>query len=184
MKQIFLFILLFSSVLISLNTYGQESRVIKTKYFQNLDSYDAAEEYQWYTGSNELAKELEKSYNLYSTKKNFKKQLLKFANNNVDKYYWIATYLKDDYYTEINDTDLSFEFYLLGLELAEKTEESEQIRYLFVIGKRYYFLGEKEKSLEYLIKGYQLSEKFPGNVPTWNSLEEADEIYDFIKRNL
>lgn len=184
MKNIFLFVFVWSTLMLGSNIFAQESKVIKTKYFENLNRFDATAKYQWYTGNNELAKELEKSYNLYSSKKNFKKQLLKFADNNVDKYYWIATYLKDDYYTQINDAELSFQFSLAGLEIAKTEKESEQIRYLFVIGKKYYYAGEKEKSLDFLIKGYKLSEQYPGHVPTWNSLEEADEIYAFIKANL
>lgn len=184
MKNILLLVVLLFCVGFNISASAQKSKVVKTKYFQNLNVFDAAESYQWHTGSFEIAKALESSYNKFHTKKNFKKQLLKFTNNNIDKYYWVATYLVDDYYTQIKNKQLSGEFYTLGLALVENDKEEEQIRFLYVIGKKHYHAGEKEESLAYLIKAYQLSEKHPGHVPTWNSLEEAEEITKFIEQNI
>lgn len=184
MKKIF-FLLTFSvGLFLQTESFGQNSAVVKTKYFSNLNTFDEAEKYQWNVGNEAIASELEKSYTLYSKKKNFKSQLIKYINNNPDKCYWIATYLTDDYYTQINDQNFSFELFELGLTMLENAEEQKQIKYLYVIGKNYYFKGEKDKSLDYLLKGYLLADKYPGNVPTWNSLEESDEIYNFIKANL
>lgn len=184
MKKLF-FLLTFSiGLFLQTEVFGQKSAVVKTKYFNNLNTFDETEKYQWSVGNETIAAELEKSYNLYSLKKNFASQLIKFINNNADKCYWIATYLTDDYYTQINDKKLSFELFELGLTMLENADENEQIKYLYVIGKHYYFQGQKEKSLEYLKKGYLLADKYPGNVPTWNSLEESEEIYNFIKANL
>ena len=73
MKKVILSLFVVVMLVLSTNTYGQESKIGKTKYFKNLIPYDATPQYQWHTGNNELAKALEVSYNEFSKKKNFKK---------------------------------------------------------------------------------------------------------------
>lgn len=182
-KFIFLFLVFTCSIFIN-TSKAQSSKVVKTKYFSNINSLELVEKNVWLNGDEQIAAELEKSYNLYSSTKNFKTQLIKFIDNNADKCYWIATYLNDDYYTNINNEALSFELFEMGLKMLETKPEQEQIKYLYVIGKSYYAKNLKDNSLSYLLKGFKLSEKYPGNVPTWNSLKESEEINHFIQGNL
>ncbi|MGB0885238.1 MAG: hypothetical protein ACPGR5_02350 [Chitinophagales bacterium] len=179
MKKYFFLILTIVFIGTSQNTVAQKKA--KLKDFNALNTFEANE---WLTGNFDISNAFVEIYNTHGSKKQFKKQLINFAGFDLDKIYWLATYSNDDYYNEIKDENLSFELYKYGIAISKNAEENEQIRFLYVVGKAYYFKGEKEKSLEYLIPAYKLSQKHPGNVPTWNSLEEAEEISAFIKRNL
>jgi len=183
MKKIIsiLFILLFTA------NYTQVfSQKRKKDYFKEIKTFSEKTNYKWYVGNKEIAKLFAKTYNKNHKKKDFKKQLYIFLNKDFDKYYQIASYVNSNgYYNDLKESSLEMELLQKGLQIAKDSkQENETIRYYYRIGKILFHSGKLDECKEYLIKGYKLSKKYPGNVPTFDSEKEYNEIMDFINNNL
>jgi len=148
------------------------------KIFDSLEKVAAAK--NWGMDNEEKAQIFAEIYFQYSGEKDFEKVLMQYLDHQ-EKCYWIGIFADDAYYTSIADSVLSLKILEKGLELI--TSDQEKVRFLWVIGKKYYYSGDKVTAEKYLAAAYKLSALYPGNTPSWNSEQEYDEIMAFIKDN-
>jgi hypothetical protein len=135
---------------------------------------------QWITGDSQLAAAFEKIYDEYKNNPAINDVLKKYCVD-FEKCYWIGIYLDEPYYTKIGNYELSLEILKIGLAKADP--ENEKICFDFIIGKKLYYKGKIKESVQYLVPGYNLSKKYPGNVPAWKDEEEYTVIMKLIQDN-
>ena len=138
----------------------------------------AIAENNWGINNKEKADLFEQIYFKYSGVKEFDQVLEQYLDNQ-DKCYWIGIYADDDYYTTFADPVLAVKILEKGLEFTRS--DQEKVRFLWIIGKKLYYKGDKSAATAYLVKAYRLAEEYPGNTPSWDSEQEYDEIMAFIK---
>ena len=132
--------------------------------------------YSWGQNNFQKAAIFQEIYNKSHNDPDFENILFEYLDID-DKYYWIGIFLYSDY-TDINNFDLSLKVLKKGLEVQK--DEILQIRYYWAIGTTLYFVDRKEDAKYFLLKGDELSEKYPGNRPALFR-EESKEIDDFIE---
>lgn len=167
---IFISILIFFTLLLILFSIQKKD----TNIFKDLDKKLIEKK----RGSNneEKAEIFEKIYFDNYTNDNFHDLLINYIND-IDKAYWIGVYLSSDYYTKINNIDLSIEVFKKGITLCNNEEQT--VSFYWQIGYNYFFNNKKDESKKFLINAYNLSIKYPGHRPALTR-EQHIEINNFI----
>lgn len=144
----------------------------QTSNFPTLDA--EVQKNPWGTKDKAKAAIFEGIFLSEKSKSDFPKGIMDYVDGNLDRYYWIGTFLFDTDYARITDYDLAQDVLLSGLASCET--EKDQVRFYFAAGLLNWRKGDKMASRSFFAKGIQLAKKYPDAVPAMNP-KERDEIY-------